>query len=96
MWGRIDKMHDIDGVEVKAGDFVQLTQGKEPYINGAMKKGFVFLVSHMENRPLSKNEHFPVAFLTDKKNSGRIYQSGCRPSEIRKVNYDTKKRKIIN
>lgn len=91
---RIDSMPDIHGNTVKVGDFVQLTEGKKPYINKAMKKDFVFKVAYMENRPSGGKDYF-VAFLTGKTGNGGIYSSGCTPKEIRKVNYDIKKRKII-
>lgn len=92
----IAKMYDIDGTEVGKGDFVQLVEGKPPYINRAMKKGIVLKVSYMEDRGFSKDGLHMVAFLTGKGNSGRIYSNGVTSSEIRKVNYDLKKRKIID
>ena len=92
---KVDSMHDIDGVEIKKGDFVQLVEGKAPYINGAMKKGYVFKVAYMENRPFGNDRDYHVAFLTSKGGNGNIYSSGCTSDEIRKVNYDLKKRKII-
>lgn len=90
---RIDSMHDVDGVEVTKGDFVQLLEDKG--FNQSMKKGFVFKVAYIEDRPFGKKPYF-LAFLTGKNGDGyRIYSNGVRPSEIRKVNYDLKKRKII-
>lgn len=91
---RVESMKDVNGEVVKVGDFVQLTEGKASYINGAMKKGFVFKIAYIENRKMGKTDYY-VAFLTSKNGKGRIYNSGCTSTEIRKVNYDLKKKKII-
>lgn len=88
------KMYDCEGTELKKGDFVQLTIGKAPYINRAMKKGYVFKVSYCEDRSFTKDEGYIVIFLCSK-TGNRLYQSGVTSKEILKVNYDLKKKKII-
>lgn len=88
-------MYDCEGTELKKGDFVQLVEGKAPYINRSMKKGFVLKVSYCEDRSFTKDNPYIVIFL-ESKTGGRLYQSGVTSKEIRKVNYDLKKRKIVS
>lgn len=91
---RVNEMYDIDCTKVVKGDFVQLLESKR--FNSAMQKGYIFKVAYVEDRPYGKEPYF-LAFLTGKNGDGsRIYSNGVRPSEIRKVNYDLKKRKIID
>ena len=94
MMRKIDWMLDVDGNIIKKDDFVQLTEGKAPYINGALKKGFVFKVAYMEDRS-SGGKEYDVAFLQPKTGMNSIYNSGVTSREIRKVNYDIKNKKIV-
>lgn len=89
------KMYDCKGNELKSGDFVQLLEGKPPYINSVMKKGSVFKVSSCADRSFSKDKPLTVIFLKSK-TGNRHYENGVTSNEILKVNYDIKKRKIID
>lgn len=89
-------MFDCEGTELKRGDFVQLTKGQPPYISSIMKKGSIFRVAYCEDRSFSKDENPPfIVIFLKSKTGNRHYENGVTSKEIIKVNYDIKKKKII-
>lgn len=88
----IDRMIDSVGNEIKPDDFVVLVKGKAPYIDGIMKKGSVFKIDSF--RDVSFNDDI-VAYLKSK-TGNKKYSTGITESEMLKVDYDIKKRKITN
>lgn len=85
------EMFDIDGNEVKPGDFVRIL--REWRWNRNLREGQILKVSRVW---ILDGE--PRVVLTGKKNtaySNYEYNASFGRKEIRKVNYDVKKRKVI-
>lgn len=84
------EMFDVDGNEVKPGDFVMLL--KDAPFNQALKKGYVFKVARIWN-----NSYENLVALTGKHSngSGIEYNLGYAAKNIKKVQYDLKRRKVV-